>query len=167
MAEITRHCDAHHMEPGQRESMPAKTLLVGLKAASPRQDQKELWRRTLRCAPSKRGSDASSRSGRAVLEAGVRRGGADLEVSVRTGRADLQVRVQAVISFLESAFSRRHTCFGPHPIPRSSGISSGVPHTRQITAEQSPQVRGSSTSRAQVGQYRTECVSPFVGVSGI
>lgn len=46
----------------------------------------------------------------------------------------------------------RQTCSSPHPIPRSSGISSGVPHTRQITAEQSPQVRGSSTSRAQAGQ---------------
>jgi hypothetical protein len=39
------------------------------------------------------------------------------------------------------------------PMPRSSGISSGVPHTRQITAEQSPQVSGSFTSRAQLGQY--------------
>jgi hypothetical protein len=39
-----------------------------------------------------------------------------------------------------------------HPIPRSSGTSSGVPQTRQITAEQSPQVNGLSISRAQVGQ---------------
>jgi len=53
------------------------------------------------------------------------------------------------------------------PMPRSSGISSGVPHTRQITAEQSPQVSGSSTSRAQLGQYRSgECAEPLVG-SGV
>src|SRR5262249_58288515 len=40
-----------------------------------------------------------------------------------------------------------------YPIPRSAEDSSGVPQTRQITAEQSPQVSGSSTSRAQFGQY--------------
>jgi len=39
-----------------------------------------------------------------------------------------------------------------YPIPRSADDSSGVPHTRQITAEQSPQVSGSFTSRAQLGQ---------------
>jgi hypothetical protein len=39
-----------------------------------------------------------------------------------------------------------------YPIPKSAGDSSGVPHTRQITAEQSPQMRGSVTSRPQVGQ---------------
>src|SRR6478672_8908402 len=39
-----------------------------------------------------------------------------------------------------------------YPIPSSSGDSSGVPHLRQITAEQSPQVRGSVTSSAQLGQ---------------
>jgi len=50
------------------------------------------------------------------------------------------------------------------PIPRSSGISNGVPQTRQITAEQSPQVSGSSTSCAQLGQYSSgECAEPFVG----
>ena len=43
-------------------------------------------------------------------------------------------------------------CAMDQPMPRSSGISSGVPQTRQITAEQSPQVSGSSTSRAQLGQ---------------
>ena len=37
-------------------------------------------------------------------------------------------------------------------MPNSSGDSSGVPQTRQITAEQSPQVKGSVTSRAQFGQ---------------
>jgi hypothetical protein len=47
-------------------------------------------------------------------------------------------------------FARRELIL--QPIPRSSGISSGVPQTRQITAEQSPQVSGSPTSRAQVGQ---------------
>ena len=41
-----------------------------------------------------------------------------------------------------------------YPMPSSSGDSSGVPQRRQITAEQSPQVRGSSTSVAQTGQYR-------------
>jgi len=39
-----------------------------------------------------------------------------------------------------------------YPIPNSSGDSSGVPQRRQITAEQSPQVSGSVTSAAQVGQ---------------
>ncbi|HMK28999.1 MAG TPA: hypothetical protein VK473_04880 [Terriglobales bacterium] len=38
-------------------------------------------------------------------------------------------------------------------MPSSSGDSSGVPHALQITAEQSPQVSGSITSRAQLGQY--------------
>jgi len=38
------------------------------------------------------------------------------------------------------------------PIPNSSGDSSGVPQRRQMMAEQSPQVRGSATSMAQVGQ---------------
>ena len=38
------------------------------------------------------------------------------------------------------------------PIPRSEAASSGVPHTRQMTAEQSPQVNGSFTSRAHLGQ---------------
>ena len=46
-------------------------------------------------------------------------------------------------------------------MPRSSGISSGVPQTRQMTAKQSPQVSGSSTSRAHVGQYSSRCCSPF------
>jgi hypothetical protein len=40
----------------------------------------------------------------------------------------------------------------PYPIPRSEEDSSGVPQTRQITAEQSPQVSGSATGRAQLGQ---------------
>jgi hypothetical protein len=40
-----------------------------------------------------------------------------------------------------------------YPIPSSSGDSSGVPQRRQMTAEQSPQVRGSLTSTAQTGQY--------------
>jgi hypothetical protein len=39
-----------------------------------------------------------------------------------------------------------------HPIPKSAADSSGVPQTRQMTAEQSPQISGSVTSRAQVGQ---------------
>src|SRR5258708_30737744 len=42
-----------------------------------------------------------------------------------------------------------------YPIPSSSEDSSGVPHRRQITAEQSPQVRGSLTSTDQNGQYNT------------
>ena len=57
----------------------------------------------------------------------------------------------AVIAALELA-RMRHV----QPIPRSSGISSGVPQTRQMTAEQSPQVSGSSTSRAQLGQYSSD-----------
>ena len=40
-----------------------------------------------------------------------------------------------------------------YPIPKSAGASSGVPQTRQITAEQSPQISGSVTSHAHVGQY--------------
>ncbi|HTS06572.1 MAG TPA: hypothetical protein VMP68_13385 [Candidatus Eisenbacteria bacterium] len=39
-----------------------------------------------------------------------------------------------------------------YPIPSSSGDSSGVPHLRQMTAEQSPHVSGSVTSSAQLGQ---------------
>ncbi|MGA8313654.1 MAG: hypothetical protein WB755_26760 [Terriglobales bacterium] len=39
-----------------------------------------------------------------------------------------------------------------YPIPNSSGDSSGVPQRRQMTAEQSPQVSGSVTSRAHLGQ---------------
>src|SRR5581483_3726537 len=39
-----------------------------------------------------------------------------------------------------------------YPIPSSSGDSKGVPQRRQITAEQSPQVSGSATSAAQLGQ---------------
>jgi hypothetical protein len=41
---------------------------------------------------------------------------------------------------------------GYQPMPSSSDDSKAVPQTRQITAEQSPQVRGSETSRAQLGQ---------------
>jgi hypothetical protein len=37
------------------------------------------------------------------------------------------------------------------PKASSSADSSGVPQTRQITAEQSPQVSGSSTGRAHFG----------------
>src|SRR5690348_9037385 len=40
----------------------------------------------------------------------------------------------------------------PYPIPRSEEDSSAVPQTRQITAEQSPQISGSVTSRAHFGQ---------------
>jgi len=47
-------------------------------------------------------------------------------------------------------------------MPSSSGDSSGVPQRRQITAEQSPQVSGSSTSLAQTGQYR---ISAGLGVA--
>jgi len=39
-----------------------------------------------------------------------------------------------------------------YPIPKSEEDSSGVPQMRQMTAEQSPQVSGSDTSRAQFGQ---------------
>src|SRR5258708_12414018 len=57
-----------------------------------------------------------------------------------------------------------------YPIPSSSEDSSGVPHRRQITAEQSPQVRGSLTSTAQTGQYNAALGFPssgarFAGIS--
>src|SRR5437660_8397718 len=39
-----------------------------------------------------------------------------------------------------------------HPIPSSSEDSSAVPQRRQMTEEQSPQVSGSVTSSAQLGQ---------------
>ena len=39
-----------------------------------------------------------------------------------------------------------------YPMPRSAADSSGVPHVRQMMAEQSPQVSGAFISRAQVGQ---------------
>src|SRR5271157_3322522 len=42
-----------------------------------------------------------------------------------------------------------------HPMPNSSGASSGFPQRRQMTAEQSPQVSGSVTSTLQTGQYNT------------
>src|SRR5277367_708762 len=41
-----------------------------------------------------------------------------------------------------------------YPKASSSADSSGVPQTRQMTAEQSPQTRGSSTSLAQLGHHR-------------
>src|SRR5205807_52 len=40
-----------------------------------------------------------------------------------------------------------------YPIPSSSEDSRAVPQRRQITEEQSPQVKGSVTSSAQLGQY--------------
>src|SRR5208337_4782545 len=57
----------------------------------------------------------------------------------------------------ETRFLRRGFGFGGHlhPMPNSSGDSSGVPQRRQMTAEQSPQVSGSLTSVAQTGQYNT------------
>lgn len=42
-----------------------------------------------------------------------------------------------------------------YPIPSSSAASSGVPHRRQITAPQSPQVSGSAASTAHLGQYNS------------
>ena len=39
-----------------------------------------------------------------------------------------------------------------YPMPSSSGDSSGVPQRRQMTAEQSPHVSGSVTSRLHTGQ---------------
>lgn len=49
-----------------------------------------------------------------------------------------------------------------YPIPSSSDDSRGVPHRRHMTAAQSPQLRGSLTSSAQVGQYST-CDSGLPG----
>ena len=51
---------------------------------------------------------------------------------------------------------------GNQPIANSSGDSSGVPQTRQITAEQSPQVSGSVISFAHLAQYR---IGEFFGAS--
>src|SRR5437764_150702 len=52
-----------------------------------------------------------------------------------------------------SAESNGNTGMGSiYPIPSSSGDSNGVPQRRQMTAEQSPHVRGSFTSSAQLGQ---------------
>ncbi len=39
-------------------------------------------------------------------------------------------------------------------MPSSSAASSGVPHLRQMTAPQSPQVSGSVTSAAHFAQYK-------------
>ncbi|MGA7885818.1 MAG: hypothetical protein WCA44_08755 [Acidobacteriaceae bacterium] len=41
-----------------------------------------------------------------------------------------------------------------YPKASSSGDSSGVPQTRQMTAEQSPQTSGSVTGRAQTGHQK-------------
>ena len=54
-----------------------------------------------------------------------------------------------------------------YAMPRSSATSNGVPQTRQITAEQSPHVSGSFTSRAQFGQYSVGALGFFCGVSGV
>jgi len=42
-----------------------------------------------------------------------------------------------------------------YPKASSSADSSGVPQTRQMRAEQSPQTRGSETERAQTGHQKT------------
>lgn len=57
-----------------------------------------------------------------------------------------------------------------YPKANSSADSSGVPHTRQITAEQSPQTSGSLTARAHVGHHRfvsADCFLFSSGTSGI
>jgi hypothetical protein len=57
-----------------------------------------------------------------------------------------------------------------YPKANSSADSSGVPHTRQITAEQSPHTSGSFTARAQFGHHKFALlVFPGVsdGISGI
>ena len=46
------------------------------------------------------------------------------------------------------------------PKASSSADSSGVPQTRQMTAEQSPQVSGSCTGRAQTGHQRAGAAAP-------
>jgi hypothetical protein len=58
--------------------------------------------------------------------------------------------VRATTDLLE--IRRRDAARTGYPIPRSSGDSKGVPQRRQITAEQSPQVRGSETSWPHCGQ---------------
>ena len=108
-------------------------------------------------------------------------GGGDLSGSEKDARADDAADHQHDgVHERESADERGFVMCGlfggslnglrhDQPIPRSSAISSGVPQTRQITAEQSPQVSGSSTSRAQLGQYSGEgsLVEPFEGSSGV
>jgi hypothetical protein len=57
-----------------------------------------------------------------------------------------------IIKTLEQSSRTMVTMMFIYPIPRSAEDSSGVPQTRQITAEQSPQISGSVISRAQFGQ---------------
>jgi len=60
-----------------------------------------------------------------------------------------------------------------YPKANSSADSSGVPHTRQITAEQSPHTSGSLTARAQRGHHNAAPCGAFFsslrseGFSGI
>jgi len=63
-------------------------------------------------------------------------------------------KVASSVDFSISAMFGNLANFGNvnHPIPKSAEDSNGVPHTRQITAEQSPQIRGSVTSQAHLGQ---------------
>ncbi|MBB6146486.1 hypothetical protein HNQ77_004465 [Silvibacterium bohemicum] len=42
-----------------------------------------------------------------------------------------------------------------------------MPHTRQMTAEQSPQTSGSLTTRAQVGHHKSSACLAGVGVADI
>jgi hypothetical protein len=41
---------------------------------------------------------------------------------------------------------------GDYPMPSSSAASNTVPHFRQMTAPQSPQIKGSETSAAHLAQ---------------
>jgi len=54
---------------------------------------------------------------------------------------------------------------GLYPNASSSGDSSGVPQTLQMTVAQSPQTRGSATAFAQVGHQRESGV--LSGVDGV
>ncbi|ACO33451.1 hypothetical protein ACP_0723 [Acidobacterium capsulatum ATCC 51196] len=58
-----------------------------------------------------------------------------------------------MISSLPFTFQAAGLRQSPQPKASSSGDSSGVPHTRQITVAQSPHTSGSSTARLQVGHH--------------
>jgi arylsulfatase A len=66
----------------------------------------------------------------------------------------LSQRMREFAAEVGGTFSSRKAAAAPprHPMPSSSTRSSGVPHTRQITDEQSPHTSGSPTGRLHFGQ---------------
>lgn len=74
------------------------------------------------------------------------------ELSVaRKARNGFGLLAQDDSSFIDSIINYLRTV---QPKASSSGDSRGVPQTRQMTEEQSPHTRGSSTERAQTGHQR-------------